>query len=212
MLLLVSGALVTLRRHAAHPQLGRLIQPRERASVASVAGFRWAADNAAFSGWDPDAFVAMLHRFRGVPGCLFVAAPDVVQIVGGEPRGDAARTRDRYAQWRPLLAGWPRAYVLQDGEDGSGVPWDDVAAVFVGGSTAYKLGPVARSIVGYAKARGKWAHMGRVNTQERWRYAAAIGCDSADGSGFSKYPDDMIGRWLRWTDRLRRQPALVGLR
>ena len=38
--------------------------------------------------------------------------------------------------------------------------------------------------------RGKWVHMGRVNSTRRIRYAASIGCDSVDGT-----------KWVRWRDR-----------
>ena len=34
--------------------------------------------------------------------------------------------------------------------------------------------------------------MGRVNTHQRVRYAKAVGCDSIDGTGFSRFRD----RWL----------------
>lgn len=210
-MLLVSGASATVQRHRSVRTLGRFVQPHDGSGPQTVAGFTWAGDNAAFSDWNADAFVEMLWRFRGVPGCVFVAAPDVVAIVNGEPKGDAAATLERYHQWRPLLAGWPRAFVLQDGQDVPTVPWDDIAAVFIGGSTAFKLGREVRTLVAYAKARGKWVHMGRVNTERRWRYAEAIGCDSVDGSGFSRWPDEMFRRWSNWTARREQQPALMGL-
>jgi hypothetical protein len=41
----------------------------------------------------------------------------------------------------------------------------------------------------WRKRAGKWVHMGRVNTDRRIRYAAAIGCDSIDGT-----------KWVRWRD------------
>jgi hypothetical protein len=49
--------------------------------------------------------------------------------------------------------------------------------------------------------------MGRVNTARRIHYAAAIGCDSIDGSGWSKYPKAMLerhGRLLRDLSEQRR--------
>jgi hypothetical protein len=55
-----------------------------------------------------------------------------------------------------------------------------------------QAGPHARFLVREAKARGKLAHCGRVNTRKRIRYAAGVGCDSCDGSGFSRWPDKRI--------------------
>ncbi|MGH2359704.1 MAG: hypothetical protein ACRDGM_04065, partial [bacterium] len=194
MMLLVSGAHPTYRAYqVAHgyQALGRLVTPHDGSGPALVTGGPWAADNAAFSNWDTEAFVEMLDKFKGTPRCLFVTAPDVVEIVDGEPVGNAARTVKRYWLWRPMLEGWPRAFVLQDGQQHGDVPWDDVAAIFIGGSTAFKLGRAAATLAGYAKARGKWLHMGRVNTRKRWRYAESLGCDSVDGTGFSKFPDAM---------------------
>lgn len=57
----------------------------------------------------------------------------------------------------------------------------------IGGSTGWKLGPAARALVCEAKRRGQWVRMGRVNSLKRIAYAAEIGCDSIDGTG-----------WMRW--------------
>lgn len=91
----------------------------------------------------------------------------------------------------------PLAYVIQDGIERVGVPWGDCAAVFIGGTTAFKLGPIARHCVELAKQYGAWVHMGRVNTIKRLMYAQQIGCDSVDGSGFARFPDAMIPRFTR---------------
>jgi hypothetical protein len=65
--------------------------------------------------------------------------------------------------------------------------WPRIDALFIGGSTDWKLGPAARTLVREAKRRGLWVHMGRVNSLKRIAYAAEIGCDSIDGTG-----------WMRW--------------
>jgi hypothetical protein len=67
------------------------------------------------------------------------------------------------------------------------VPWDRISALFLGGSTHFKLGPDGARAAREAKRRGLWLHMGRVNTANRARYAATIGCDSFDGSKFSRW-------------------------
>jgi hypothetical protein len=79
-------------------------------------------------------------------------------------------------------------FVAQDGcEHGLVPPWWSFDALFLGGSTAWKLGPDARALAGRAKQRGKWLHMGRVNSLRRLRYAQAIGCDSVDGSSWARW-------------------------
>jgi hypothetical protein len=51
-ILLVSGATTTLAKHAGHPALGRLVQPRSWGSIAAIAnaGQPWGADNDALAG------------------------------------------------------------------------------------------------------------------------------------------------------------------
>jgi len=60
-----------------------------------------------------------------------------------------------------------------------------------GGTTAFKMGSVARSIIAKAKRRDKWVHMGRVNSRRRIQYASDVGCDSVDGSGFVRFLRDL---------------------
>ena len=72
--------------------------------------------------------------------------------------------------------------MLQDGATADEVAWDDCDAVFVGGSTAWKLGDTVPGLVRAARERQKWVHMGRVNSWVRLRVAAAIGCQSCDGN------------------------------
>lgn len=167
-----------------HPNLGRLAVPRDcaRMNETHAAGIPWAADNGAYMGLDADAYLRMLNRLRDVPGGLFVTVPDVV--------GDADATRDLWTEWVGECAsrGLPPAWVAQDRATPADIP-DDCAAVFIGGSTGYKLGPDAASVVREARRRGLWVHMGRVNTLRRLRYAASIGCDSVDGTKWSLWRD-----------------------
>jgi hypothetical protein len=165
----------------AHPNLGRLVQPRHYSSIEKTAheGIPWAADNDAFNQFDPVAFTRMLDRLAGLPGCLFVAAPDVV--------GDAQATAERFVEWEPQIheRGLPVALVAQNGQQQP--PWDRIDALFVGGDNEFKLGPDGERWAREAQARGKWVHMGRVNTDGRMAYAATLGADSVDGS-----------KWARW--------------
>lgn len=38
-----------------------------------------------------------------------------------------------------------------------------------------------------SKWRGKWVHVGRVNTLRRFAWCEALGVDSIDGSGFARF-------------------------
>jgi EAL domain-containing protein (putative c-di-GMP-specific phosphodiesterase class I) len=99
--------------------------------------------------------------------------------------------------------------VLQDGLERVGVPWKMIDAVFIGGSTKFKLGSVAARTVQEATERGFWVHCGRVNTRMRLWYAHELGCDSVDGSGFSTFPEREIPNALRWMDEIERQLSLL---
>lgn len=158
-------------------------------------GVIWCADNGAFS----DRFVeadwwAFLQRNAHDAGtCAFAVAPDVV--------GDAWRTMIRSRPWLPRIRdlGYPAAFVAQDGLEYQPIPWHDFDVLFIGGSTEWKLGPAARHIALRAKQHGKRIHMGRVNSEKRFRYARAIGCDSVDGTQLVYGPDRHLPLVLAWT-------------
>lgn len=159
-------------------------------------GVAWCADNGAFSHkWNAETWWAFLtENAHAAAWCCFAALPDVVC--------DWPATLARSLPWVDAVRGlgYPVALVLQDGATSETVPWDQIDAVFVGGSTAWKLGPEARSLVAEAKLRGLWAHMGRVNSEKRLRYARHIGCDSADGTYLVFGPDanlPNVQAWLR---------------
>lgn len=165
--------------------LGVLCSPR-RVYGEELNGWPWAADNDAFSKWDEGRYRAMLERIRERDGCLFVTAPDVV--------GDAGETLRRFTEWRSELDGFPVALVGQDGL--SEPPWDEFDAFFIGGTTEWKMGQQAARLIRDAKERGKWVHMGRVNSYRRARYAWSLDCDSLDGSQFSWFRDTKLAPFL----------------
>lgn len=163
---------------------GLLTMPRSRflPDACIALGAPWALDNDAFSHFDAVRFEAMLKRYQQYAGCLFVAVPDVV--------GNARATLNQFAIWHGRIHegfGFRRALVAQDGLEDMRVPWGNLEALFIGGSTAWKLGADAARLIREAHARGKWVHMGRVNSMRRLNYAHALGCDSVDGSGFSRF-------------------------
>lgn len=199
MLLLVSGA----TRFARSVGVGHLIVPRQWNDPDTL-DLSWphAFDNGCFVGFDPGAYMRMLYAYRRKPGALFVTAPDAV--------GDAAETRYLWQFWCPLIRamGHTPAFVAQDGLQPHQVPWNDGIALFIGGSTAFKESPFALSLIGMAKARGVWAHVGRVNGKRRYEMMLRAGADSIDGTGFSMYPDTNIPKVDAWTDDIQARPQL----
>ena len=164
----------------------------------------FAADNGCFvqsEKYSDEGYLAWLDKLDR-ESCLFAAAPDVV--------GDAEKTRNRSYPMLPKIRelGFKAAFVIQDGETPDEVRWDELDAIFIGGSTEWKLGPIAADIASEAKKRGKWVHMGRVNSFKRMRLAAAIGCDSVDGTYLAFEPDNRKGKIEEWLQKLKQQPLL----
>lgn len=234
-MLLVSGATTTLRPCILErPDIfGTLVVPRDGNALPEIG--KWAADNGAFSGFDGEAFMAMLHRhWYARERCLFVTVPDAV--------GDAAETARLFDEWEPRVRalGYPVAMVAQNGATAATLPWPRMGAVFIGGVlecvpcrytyrgpaprkgeripcplcrhrtlTEWKLGAAAAAICVMGASLGKWVHMGRVSTKGRIRHAAAFGCDSIDSSGFSKWPRQMLARHGGLLRNLAAQRRLV---
>ena len=145
----------------------------------------FALDNGAFAGFDADAFRALLRRESSrVDLCRFVAVPDVV--------GSARRTLELFDHWRhEIKGGWPLALVAQDGQESLPIPWPWIKAVFIGGTTEWKMSQHATAIIRAAQAFEKWVHVGRVNTPGRFEHFERLGADSIDGTGLSRYS------WMR---------------
>ena len=140
----------------------------------------FAMDNGAFARFEAKGFLTMLAKHEPRKDlCRFVAAPDVV--------GCARRTVECFRHWQPRLAKWPVAFVCQDGQENLDIPWDNLAAVFIGGSTDWKMSKHAAAIVKAAKVVGKWCHVGRINTPGRLEYFEDLGADSCDGTGLAQY-------------------------
>lgn len=186
MMLLVSGATRTVYQYDSNPYIGVLMVPGAGNDLDKIpASMKIAADNGAFKGLNAPSFVRMLERLKDRQ-ILWVTCPDTV--------GNCIETRRKFNIWSPLIRDYrlPVAYVLQDGEQLHRIPWDEIACLFIGGTTEYKLGEETREIVKYAKKLGKWVHMGRVNSVERIRYAQSIQCDSVDGTSFSMFSEATI--------------------
>lgn len=183
---------------------GLLTSPRNNKNPddALALGALWAADNDCFVGLNAERIRTGLQRWQHLAHtCLFFNAPDVWQ--------NAAKTLALFEDWHPEIAsyGYPVAFCLQDGITLETVPWDRCAAVFIGGSNDFKYSGLLRGLVKEAKQRGKWVHNGRVNSMARITYSHAIGCDSFDGTNYTKAPWRVAEHIPAQLDEVLRTPA-----
>jgi hypothetical protein len=141
----------------------------------------------------------MIRQIKTLPGCLFLVVPDVV--------GNHTETRHLFNVWRDELkqSKMPLAYVLQDGCTNAEIPWSEIKAIFIGGTTKWKLGREVVEIVRHAIGLGLWVHMGRVNSLARMDYAAQIGCLSVDGSKAARWPNIELQKLLNFANRVTTQ-------
>lgn len=139
---------------------------------------QWLLDNDAFSGnFDTKKWLRyLIENDKYIPTCIGVSIPDVV--------GDALTTLRQFSRYWKVVKdlGYPVAFVSQDGITPEITPWDNFQVLFVGGTDDHKLNNEAGIMIAEAKARGKWVHIGRVNSESRIRqfYMA----DSVDGTHF----------------------------
>lgn len=158
----------------------------------------FAIDNGAFKHFDAKDFQSLLAREEPRKSlCKFVAVPDVV--------ASARKTLESFDAWYPVIRSWPLALVAQDGQTDVPIPWDKIAAIFIGGSTRFKLSAEARLIIAKAQMECKWVHVGRVNSPRRFQYFEDLGVNSVDGSGLARYS------WMRERVRKRHQQPYLAL-
>ena len=174
---------------------GHLFTPAEFVPIVED-GRVWAVDNGVFTRgfvWDDMRdFLESKEEHR--EACKFVVVPDVV--------GDAVATMCLYRHWawRIKAMGWPVAFVAQDGQEQHDFP-PEYDALFIGGTTHWKMGEGAVRCIVQAQANGKWVHVGRVNTQRRIAYFQQLNVDSVDGTCLAYGPE--VNRW-----RLEKQLAM----
>lgn len=204
-----------IRSEAQSLNLGLLVTP-DTAGAGAKARYDthlssypvWAADNACFNHpetFNTDRFLSWLGEFSDIQRahCLWAVAPDVV--------GDAVKTIERSVPVLPRIraAGYKAAFVAQDGLENLTVPWSEFDALFIGGSTEWKLSDHAKRLCRAAKAHGKQVHMGRVNSYKRCAIAQDFGCDTADGTFLAFGPRTNLPRLSTWFDRLRQDEAIA---
>lgn len=188
--------------------LGVMLTPN-MGNRPDLAATPWGADTGCFTASGDGSFLLSryLNWLRGLAQyqgtCLFATAPDVVR--------DARQTWGRSRDVLPLLRelGYPAALVAQDGIGKLLVDWDAFDVGFIGGSDGFKTSRVCAWFAAECKRRGKWVHMGRVNSLRRLRLAESLGCDSADGTFLAFGPDVNLPRVEEWLSDLKRQPALL---
>jgi hypothetical protein len=182
------------------PAQGNVTFPDEWDCVADNGCFRLPGQKP----WEERPWLDWLRsqprRFR------FAVCPDVVDLEG-KPTHD--ETIDRWAHYGGMMArhGFVPAFVAQIGCTPDSLP-DDASVIFLGGTTEWKLGPVAWSIVARAKAEGRWVHMGRVNSKRRFDTARAMRCDSVDGTYLTFGPDTNLPKLLSWLGAADDKPML----
>lgn len=197
-MIFLSGAII---RHR-HERLGFLVTPDMGNKIPEDTWL--AADNACFNNparYSDDRYEAFLAKMPN-NRTLFAPAPDVL--------GNHAATVERAIPMlrRIRALGHKSAFVAQDGWGEDTTPWDEMDAIFIGGSTEFKFRG-GRDAVAAAKKRGLWAHMGRVNSLDRLRASVGIGCDSADGTYLKFGPDVNWQRLKYWLDHITTQTAMA---
>lgn len=154
---------------------GQLLTPITNSKVWSPCYY--GVDNGAYTGFNEARWFNLVARVGAGDGCIFVTLPDVV--------GSHKKTMELWTRYTPLIPHVPRCFVLQDGCDE--IPIGAVA-VFLGGSTSFKMSRSAAELVAEARRRGMHVHVGRVNTTKRYLHFRALGADTCDGTGVLKYP------------------------
>lgn len=154
--------------------------------------WQWALDNGCFSNrWEEALWLRWLDKHTDRASALFATVPDVVS--------DHSATLERWEKYSEQVKGlgYRTAFVLQDGATIETIPMKQMDALFIGGSTKYKLSDEARLIVEQCKKEGKWIHMGRVNSRRRMQIAFDWGCDSVDGTYLAFAPNANTPRLIR---------------
>lgn len=159
--------------------------------------WHWAADNGCFSAkWEHDQWQRWLLTQPQPETALFATVPDVV--------ADHKATLERWKQFMPIVkqSKYKAAFVIQDGATIESIPWSELDAIFIGGSTKFKLSDYARNIAKETKQQNKWLHMGRVNSLRRMIIAQDWQCDSIDGTFLAFGPDVNTPRLIAMMQKL----------
>ena len=154
--------------------------------VHRTEGFPYAVDNGAWTAFnqkrpfDEALFTKVLKNLGR--GADWVVVPDIVE--GG------LKSLEFSLGWLPRVASESRRQLIavQDGMSTADVEGllSPVVGLFVGGSTAWKLGTM-RAWGELAVKRSCWLHIGRVNSERRIALCAEAGAHSFDGTSATKF-------------------------
>lgn len=187
--------------------VGLLLQPGSYTPARALPFPAFAADNGCCKIVDgsPTLNVSWsVARWARMLGAIFELGPDrrrcLFALTPDWPCNHTF-TLEMFRTYSPIVRGFglPVAFAIQDGAEIPTVPWDDFDVAFLAGTTEWKCGHDAADFAIEARNRGKWVHMGRVNSWDRLDWASRIGCDSADGT-FMKHgkPEEMVARMAEW--------------
>lgn len=190
--LLSNGALNIVEQYQHEQQyLGFLINPAQQYATIRLQALDLCigVDNAAFSGFNEKKYRNMLSRLEFFKQkILFVTAPDVV--------GNHIDTLKLFNSWYKELQHLPIAFVLQDGVSIQEIPFNNIDALFVGGSTEFKLSAYVQDIMLLGKSKNKYIHVGRVNSIKREALFLPYGMDSFDGTTVLFSPEIKIPKTI----------------
>lgn len=191
-----------------HSNFGVMTSPSNRMCPLAVKqGRLWAMDNEAFTlslrgeTFKLNRWLDHWHKVAPFSSkCLFLVIPDAV--------ASSEATIKLWKVWSPVFRLFcgdvPLAFVAQNGQENLPFP-ADCQAIFIGGSTEWKLSPMALEVISRAKQEGKWVHIGRVNTIKRFRHFELAGADSCDGTGLARFTK----KYLPMFTNMVAQPSLL---
>jgi hypothetical protein len=181
--------------------IGFMATPRSGISLAADGRF-WAGDNGSFtSNFDEVKFFSFFEKMVVYQKtCLFLTCPDKLC--------DPITTMSLYDIYssRIKAMGFKLAFVCQDGQENYEIPACD--AIFIGGSTHWKLSKGADACINIAKNRNLWVHVGRVNTRKRIHHFSFRNVDSLDGTFIAFGPYTNIPKLQRWLREVNLQSTL----
>ena len=161
---------------------GQLIQPMH---TRTNWGGEFGLDNAAFVSFNNKKFLSLQERNKEHSDkCLFVTCPDIV--------GNMKRTLEVWRHRERFQCGFPLTLVLQNGAEDLDIPWDETAAIFIGGIDPWKESKACIDLIKTAQIFGLHVHCGRVNQVKRFQFMSELGVNTCDGSGVAQYGNHQL--------------------
>jgi hypothetical protein len=202
----LSGAM-QVEKIGLRKDIGVMVSYRPQNAFGKTARFTnclWAADNGCFNNPDlnvPNYLEWLKSMSHLQETCLFAVAPDVV--------GNAQATIERSAPVLPEIRklGYEAAFVAQDGQENLTLDWDSFDCLFIGGSTEWKCSDASFYLIREAVKKGKWVHVGRVNSMRRILWARFAGAHSTDGTTLAFAPDRKLLEIEKWLELIKYQPV-----